>query len=77
MGDLDLRCYGLEAKDPMIHDAVRITVDSVDSTLRNEMESLHTTLVQMRDIFQRQFVQVLQKMEELSVDVSLCKRAMA
>lgn len=75
VGDLNLRCDGFEAEDVAIHDAVRTTVGSVDEALRFEIESLNEALSQMRDLFQRQFDQVLQKMENLSADVALCKLA--
>ncbi|PON41902.1 hypothetical protein PanWU01x14_285690 [Parasponia andersonii] len=75
--DLDSRCDDLETKDAEIYNGIKDALGGLKTDLRREIESLHSEIAKVRDLFQRELSNVLHRVDEMGGDLALCKRAVA
>ena len=75
--DLDGRCDGLETEDANIHNGIKDALGRLEADLRHEIKSLHSEIVKVQDLFQRELTNILLRVDEMSGDLTLCKRAVA
>ncbi|PON43691.1 hypothetical protein PanWU01x14_272270 [Parasponia andersonii] len=71
--DLDSLCDSLETEDAEIHSGIKDALGGLEADLRCEIESLHSKIVKVRDLFQRELSNVLLRVDEMSGDLTLCE----
>ncbi|KAL6225733.1 hypothetical protein ACLB2K_004582 [Fragaria x ananassa] len=79
--DLGQRVEGLEAEDAAIHTAIKDMVVQLEESLRGKMTKIHKEfmgeLTKMRQVHEKELNSTLACIEEMHMDLALCKRALA
>ncbi|PON57989.1 hypothetical protein PanWU01x14_169200 [Parasponia andersonii] len=75
--DLDGHCNCLETEDAKIQSGIKDMLGGLETELRLEIESLHSEIAKVRDLFQRELSNVLLRVVEMGGDLALCKQAVA
>ncbi|PON50225.1 hypothetical protein PanWU01x14_224210, partial [Parasponia andersonii] len=70
--DLDGCCDDLETEDMKIHSSIKDALGGLEADLRCEIKSLHSEITKVRDLFKREFTNVLLRVNEMGGDLALC-----
>ncbi|PON70739.1 hypothetical protein PanWU01x14_077650, partial [Parasponia andersonii] len=72
VNDLGGRCDRLETEDAEIHINIKDVLGGLEADLRRKIESLHSEIAKVGDLFQRELTNVLLRVDEMCGDLALC-----
>ncbi|PON42583.1 hypothetical protein PanWU01x14_280830, partial [Parasponia andersonii] len=70
--DLDGHCDVLKTEDVEIHSGIKDTLGGLEANLRCEIESLHSEIAKVQELFQRELTNVLLRVDKMGDDLALC-----